>query len=83
MSADGCIKAVDLDTRRDIYIRVSKIAAFRAIRQDGPTRVLFDAGGHVDICGAAAQWRLVARIIELGENDPEESSAPQSEENAA
>ena len=60
----GCIEAVDLVTRQTIYVRVAKIAAFQAVDDDGPTRLVLDTGATIDICGAARTWSLHARIIE-------------------
>lgn len=60
------LKCVELKTRRDVYLRVSKIAAVLALKSEGPTRIMFDAGGSVDICGSAEIWRLRIRIVELG-----------------
>jgi hypothetical protein len=54
----GVIKCVELETRRDIFLRQHKIAGVMALGQsdNGATRIVFDGGGHVDVCGAAEVW---------------------------
>jgi hypothetical protein len=59
------IRFVELETRKDVFVRISKIAAVQEIRPDGPSRILFDGGGHVDVCGAARIWRINIRLAEL------------------
>lgn len=69
-SSHGQIKVCVLDGRGDAYIRVAKIAGVLALKPDGPTRILFDAGGHIDVCGGANQWRLIIQIVALGGAQP-------------
>lgn len=68
-SADvhGQIEAVCLDSRETVFVRITKIAALVSLAPDGPTRLVFDAGGHLDICGSARYWRQKIRVVELGE----------------
>jgi hypothetical protein len=63
------LKGVDLETRKNVFIRMSKIAGFLARGENGPTRILFDAGGSIDVCGAAELWELNFRIAPTNEED--------------
>ncbi len=62
---DAVIAATDFDTRKPVYLRVAQIAGFLELKPDGPARVLFSGGGHLDICGGARIWMLQARIEEI------------------
>lgn len=62
MSDLGQIEVVEVETRKAVFVREHKVAAVMELKDGGPTRLLFDAGGHLDICGGAEIWR---REIEL------------------
>jgi hypothetical protein len=63
----GDVRLIELDTRREVYVRQSQIAGMLAIKQDGPSRIIFSGGGHLDVCGAAGQLRLGIKIAEISE----------------
>jgi hypothetical protein len=53
----GDLKMLDLRSRQPLYLQVSRIAGVRALRCGG-SRILFCAGGSVDVCGTLDEWRL-------------------------
>lgn len=59
------IDGIELETRNRVFIRVSKVAYVMALKDSGPCRIIFDAGGHVDVCGAAGEWAVLLRLHEL------------------
>jgi hypothetical protein len=66
----GQLVAIELETRHPVALVCSQIAGFVALKDDGPCRVLFSGGGHVDICGSADIWRrefMIALIVERAE----------------
>jgi hypothetical protein len=63
----GTIRGVLLEDRKDIFVRVSKVAAVVPLKPNGPTRLLFDGGGYVDVCGSATVWSLRIRLREIAD----------------
>ncbi len=61
----GTIEAIELETRKRVFLLVSKIAGCLAIKDDGPTRLLFSGGGHVDVCGPPRTFAVLLRLTEL------------------
>jgi hypothetical protein len=47
------------------WVLPSKVAAVVALKEHGPTRLVFSGGGHLDVCGGAEWWRCKIRIAEL------------------
>lgn len=55
----GYVEATDLHSRKTVSVVAAKVAAITPISSNGfPTRLLFDGGGFVDVCGCADIWRL-------------------------
>lgn len=54
------LKAMDLVGRNDVWIREATVAAVMDLPNTA-TRVIFIGGGHLDICGTAASWRMRVR----------------------
>jgi hypothetical protein len=62
---ESVIKLVCLEDRRDVYLRISKIAGVVVLKDGGPSCVLFDGGGSLDVCGSAEIiWRQI-RLLEM------------------
>ncbi len=61
----GQTEVVILDDRKTAFVIDAKIAAFVALRKDGPTRLVFTGGGYLDICGGVETWRRLIRLKEL------------------
>lgn len=59
------IELVELESRRAVFVRIEKVAAVLALKDEGPTRVLFDAGGYVDVCGSAKIISLELQVKKL------------------
>lgn len=53
----GQLGGVELVSRHLTWVMTHKIAAVTEIRPDGPARLHFDGGGHIDMCGSADIWR--------------------------
>jgi len=53
----GQLGGVELVFRHLTWVVARKIAAIAEIRPDGPTRLYFDGGGSIDMCGPAEAWR--------------------------
>jgi hypothetical protein len=58
------VKAMDLVTRTDVWIREAMVAAVMDLPNTA-TRVIFVGGGHVDICGSAEGWRQRVRRAQI------------------
>jgi hypothetical protein len=59
------IYVVELESRKDCYIRLNQIAGIMELKEEGPTRILFSQGGHIDVCGSAEQWSVKIRLVEI------------------
>lgn len=64
----GVITAIALETRKTLFLRQHKIAGTMVLSAGGPTRILFDAGGYVDVCGPAEQWSSMIEIARIEES---------------
>lgn len=67
--AAGWIDAVTLSDRQTVSVRLSAVAAIVELR-DGGTRLLFHAGGTLDICGNRDHWETVIVLAEAAEATP-------------
>jgi hypothetical protein len=59
----GQLGGVELISRHLTWVMAHKVAAIVEIRPDGPTRLHFDGGGHIDMCGPAEHWRTELAIL--------------------
>jgi len=72
MSDLGNIEVSEVETRNRAFIREHKIAGVIELREGGPTRLLFDAGGHIDVCGGAHYWRHAIELARLKAAEPQQ-----------
>ena len=62
----GQLRAVALETRKEVYVVASKVAAVADIDGKG-VRLIFEGGGFVNVCGMVESWRIMVRIAQLKE----------------
>lgn len=55
-ASHGIVTGIELESRSSVFVREHKIAAVLALEDGGPTRLILDAGGHIDVCGSADIW---------------------------
>jgi hypothetical protein len=65
MSIYGQIETITLEDRNRAFIEICNIAAIIELEANGPTRLLFVGGGHLDICGSAEIWRREVAIARI------------------
>lgn len=62
----GMVKCVDLHTRQPVYVFANKVAAVAQITEDiAPTRLVFDGGGSIEVCGTTTVWNYHIQIARL------------------
>ncbi len=61
----GVLKTVELETRKNAFVREHKIAAVIELKDGGPTRLIFDGGGSIDVCGGAEIWWCELQLTKI------------------
>lgn len=69
-SVTGQIEVTTNAKRQKAFVRINKIAAVVSICQGGPTNLIFDNGGEMEICGDAEWWRHQIAITEVSGKTP-------------
>jgi hypothetical protein len=62
----GQLRAVEVETRKNVYVFASKVAAVMD-NAAGGVRLIFGGGGHVNVCGMVESWRIMVRLAQLKE----------------